>query len=246
MRPLSQALLAQALAVPVALTLHALLPTLGYPWLQGSLACLIAARLGSPLWWLPWHLLLPPLGALLLNAALPPSVFLAVFVLLWLIYWRSDESRVPLYLSNATTSAAVLELLPAAPCQVLDLGCGLGGPLRYWARARPDCRFVGLEHAPLPWLIARLRCAGLSNVRILRGDFWPHSLAPYALVYAFLSPAPMAKIAEKAAAQLRPGALLVSNSFLLPAPLPPGLIHETTLTLDDRRRTRLYCYRAVQ
>lgn len=245
MKPLPQALLAQTLAVPIALTLHALLPTLGFPWLQGSLACLIAMRLGSPLWWLPWHLLLPPLGALLLATALPPVIYLAAFVLLWLIYWRSDESRVPLYLSNARTRTALLDLLPASPCHVLDLGCGLGGPLRHWARARPDCQFVGLEHAPLPWLIARLRSVGLSNVRILRDDFWPHSLAPYALVYAFLSPEPMAKIAEKAAAELRAGALLISNSFPLPVPLPPRLIHETTLVLDDRRRTRLYCYRAI-
>jgi len=239
-KPLAQALLAQALAVPVGLTLLALWPAswpqLSAIWLQGAVAAVIALVQRAPRWWLPLHLLLPPLGAQLLAAAFSPHWFLVAFLLLLLVYWRADESRVPLYLSNAATCAALLALLPRRPCQVLDLGCGLGGPLRALARARPDCQFTGIEHAPLPWLWARIACASLPNVRVLRGDFWRHALTPYDVIYAFLSPAPMARLGEKAAAEMRPGTLLVSNSF----PIPDWAAE--TVEVADRRRTQLYCY----
>jgi hypothetical protein len=63
---------------------------------------------------------------------------------------------------------------------------------------------------------------------------WQH----YDLVYAFLSPVPMAAVWRKARAELRPGSLLVSNSFPLPEREPDALIE-----VGDRRRTVLYVYR---
>jgi hypothetical protein len=70
------------------------------------------------------------------------------------------------------------------------------------------------------------------------GRFLRHSLADYDLVYAFLSPVPMTEVWHKASTELRPGALLVSNSFPI-----EGVEPEQVIEVDDRRHTRLYCYR---
>jgi hypothetical protein len=48
-------------------------------------------------------------------------------------------------------------------------------------------------------------------------------------VYAFLSPVPMAEVWRKASTELRPGALLVSNSFPV-----EGVEPEQVIEVDDR------------
>ena len=86
-----------------------------------------------------------------------------------------------------------------------------GALLRHLARARPDCRFVGIEHAPLPWCWAWLSARSIGNLEIRLGDFWTHSLEGYAVVHAYLSPAAMPRLAAKAGDEMRPGARLVSE-----------------------------------
>ncbi|MEW5782357.1 MAG: class I SAM-dependent methyltransferase [Pseudomonadota bacterium] len=208
--------------------------------LQGGLAAMIALKLRAPRWWIPIHLGFMPLGVIVHGLDIAPGWFLAAFVLLLLVFWRTDASRVPLYLTNRTTAQTLLGLLPATPCRILDLGCGDGGLLKTLALARPDCLFTGIEHAPLPWLVARLRCAGLPNVTILRRDFWNVSLGGHAVVYAFLSPAPMPRLWAKAHREMSPGALLISNSFAV-----PGQPADATIEVADRRNTRLFLYHPV-
>lgn len=208
--------------------------------LQGGLAAMIALKLRAPRWWIPIHLAFMPLVVIVHGFDIAPGWFLAAFALLLLVFWRTDRSRVPLYLTNAATAEALLKLLPDTPCRILDLGCGDGGLLRRLALARPDCLFTGIEHAPLTWFVARLRTFGLTHVTIRHGDFWQEPLGRYAVVYAFLSPAPMPELWAKAVREMSPGALLVSNSFAVPEqPV------DATIEVADRRNTRLFLYHPV-
>lgn len=217
--------------------------------LQGAIAAMISLRQRVPPWWRLIHLVFVPLAVAVQRLDIAPGWFLAAFVLLLLVFWRTDKSRVPLFLSNRATADALLRLLPptgegvvlgrpGADFKVLDLGCGDGGLLSRLAKARPDCGFTGIEHAPLPWLAARLRSIGLPNLTIRHGDFWQEPLRDYGLIYAFLSPAPMPRLWTKARAELEKGAVLVSNSFAV-----PDVTADTTVTVADRRATRLYLYR---
>lgn len=205
--------------------------------MQGGVAAMISLRLRAPNWWQPIHLAFMPLVVAVQRLEIAPGWFLAAFVLLLLVFWRTDKSRVPLYLTNATTADTLLKLLPPTPCNVIDLGCGEGGLLRRLATARPDCRFTGIEHAPLTWLLAKLRSLGRPNLTIRRGDLWQEPLQGYDLVYAFLSPAPMLELWSKARAEMAPDALLVSNSFEV-----PGIEPADTVAVADRRNTRLFLY----
>ncbi|MDD5250286.1 MAG: class I SAM-dependent methyltransferase [Rhodocyclaceae bacterium] len=245
--PVRDAILAQGLGSLVAATLIYLvwpqlwqLP-LAVAAVQGACAALTAYKLEAPPWWLAIHFAFAPLVVAASSLAVAPGWYLAAFVALLLVFWRTDKSRVPLFLTNATAAAAVAALLPARPCHVVDLGCGNGGLLRRLARARPDCEFFGLEHAPLPWLWARLTTLNRPNVTIRYGDFWALHLGLFDVVYAFLSPAPMPRLWQKAAAEMKPDSLLVSNSFAVPDVAP-----DATAAVGDRRATRLYVYRPAK
>jgi hypothetical protein len=245
--PLGHAVVAQLLgallAGGLALLFRSSMPMtpLAIAAVQGLFAALFSYLRHGPPWWLPIHLGFMPLAVLALGLGLPPWTWLAAFLALLLVFWRTDRSRVPLYLTNARTSEVLCGLLPASPAAVIDLGCGDGGLLRRLAVARPDCRFVGFEHAPLPWAWAWLANRRLPNVAIRFGDFWSHPLGDYAVVYAFLSPAPMDRLWAKAKTEMKVDALLVSNSFPVPDTLPLR-----TVEVADGRHTRLYCYRPAE
>jgi SAM-dependent methyltransferase len=205
--------------------------------IQGAVASTVSRLRREPVWWAPIHLAFMPLTVLAQRLNLPPIFWLGGFSLLLLVFWRIDQSRVPLYLTNRMTSKAIAGQLPDRPCRVIDLGCGTGRVLRFLARHRPDCRFVGYEHAPLTFLWASLKCSGMPNVTIRLGSFWPHSLAEYDLVYAFLSPAPMSRLWEKACIEMDESACLISNSFVVPERDPQRILH-----VPDARKTLLFCY----
>ncbi len=245
MPPALKALLAQILGAAGALALarNGLLGGL-WPLLaaQATLAAGAALLLRSARWWLPIHLGFLPLAVLghglSRQLGLHPGWYLTGFVFLLLVYWTSFRTQVPLYLSNRATTAAVLRLLPTGPARVLDIGAGTGSVLRPLAHARADCRFTGIELAPAPWLLGRLLAARQPNIDWRRGDLFSLPWSEYDVVYAFLSPVPMAAVWAKAKAEMKPGSLLISNSFVVPEREP-----EQVIEVQDRRATRLHAYR---
>jgi len=201
-----------------------LFPRLLFAGIQGLIAAGISAILPLERWWIIFQALFP--GAILVGqtAQLPPSLWLGGFVLLWLIYRNALRERVPLYLSGSEACRAVSELLPSGNFRFIDLGCGTGGLITHLAKMHPLGYFEGIESAPLPWLIARLRIFGKNNCRIRWGDFWKISLGDYDVVYCFLSPAPMEQLWCKVRAELPHGSLLISNSFQINNAPPPSEI----------------------
>lgn len=222
---LAVAALASFLTLPAGVWL--LLHSLG--------ATALAAALRLPWWWLPIQFLFAPALILVATLDIASEWFLAGFVLLTLIYWSTWRTRVPLYLSGPPVWQAIEARLPTAG-QVLDLGAGLGGPLLYLARRRPDLQFEGIEAAPLPWLASRLRARGIANLRLSRGSFWHHDLRPYDLVFAYLSPAAMPRLWHKVRAEMRPGSLFISVEFPVPGVAPDEII-------ETGGRQRLYLWR---
>lgn len=212
--------------------------------LHGAGAALLGWRFGLAWWWAPIQLLAPAAMALAFMARLPAWIFLAAFVVLLAVFWNSAGDRVPLYLTNRKTRAALAGLLPDRPAlTVADLGSGLGGVGAELARRRPAGSFVAIESAPLPFAIGWLRgwlgrrLGGPANLTAKYGDLWSADLGAYDVVYCFLSPAPMPALYAKARAEMRPGSLLVSNSFAV-----PGQPADRVVEVGDRRGTRLHVW----
>lgn len=206
---------------------------------EGVVAASLGLVVGLERWWVWPQLFLPPILGLAVSIKLPGWVPFIALALLVGFYWNAVAERVPLYLSNKRARDALAGLLPTKEgVRALDAGAGLGGPLASLAAARPDGEFVGCETAPLSWLVARIRLARRRNVRLMFASLWSLDLGGFDVVYAFLSPTPMPRLYKKAAREMKPGSILVSNTFIVPDVEPDAIVE-----LDDIRRTHLFVYR---
>lgn len=145
--------------------------------------------------WLPWLWWLP-------------------LLLLWWLYPRRSWTEAPLYPTAPGALAGLAALAPLADgARVLDAGCGVGDGLLELARVYPHARLEGVEWSrPLTWL-ARWRLRRLNRVQVRRGDLWADDWSGYELIYVFQRPESMPRVWQKACAELRPGAWLVSLDF---------------------------------
>lgn len=236
--PALAALIAHLPALAAALALLAAYPAVPTPFLAllvGGLAATLASLWRLPVWWRLINLGFVPLLWLVLQAELDARLFLAAFILLAATSLGAIRTRVPLYLSSPRAAEELARRLPQGG-RLIDLGCGLGGPLAHLHRLRPDAQLSGIEAAPLNWLWARLRLRRRAEVKL--GSLWQADLSGCDLVYAYLSPAPMARLWDKARREMKPGSLFVSNTFAVPGADP----HEV-VELHDLSHARLLIWR---
>lgn len=114
---------------------------------------------------------------------------------------------------------------------MIDIGSGLGDLSMYIAQRRPNDTVEGIEIAPLPWLISKVRARmQASNAAFTRGNYESLNFAEYDVVFAYLSPAAMTNLWIKANQEMRKGSLLVSLEFEIPEALPDQIIHTGTST----------------
>jgi hypothetical protein len=220
--PAFAALLAHLPGLAVVMVLTAMDAQFALPGIISIIslsAALLAWLWQLPTWWRFINLFFLPATALafyLQNqiGGVHPNWFLGVFLLLVMTSIGSVFTRVPLYLSSPRVAG---ELAARAPSKgrLIDLGCGLGGPLAGVHQLRPDVQLAGIEAAPLNWLLAKTRLLK-SHANIRLGSLWNVDLGPYDIVYAYLSPAPMPRLWQKARKEMKPGSLFISNSFAIP------------------------------
>ena len=130
-----------------------------------------------------------------------------------------------LYVSTSRVKiAAFIDAVPMKAGQMLvDLGCGDGRVLRE-ARKRYGVRTIGYEINPIAYLKARLFSIGRSKIKIKRQNFWDADLSGADVVFCYLYPDVMKKLAAKLTAGLRPGAVVVSSNFSLPGFVPSNVL----------------------
>lgn len=172
---------------------------------------------------------LPSLGV----SDFPAWAWLVPLLLLLLVYPLNAWRDAPLF---PTPPDALLELPEHAPlrdgAKVLDAGCGLGQGLEALNQAYPHVALHGLEWSwPLRWMCA-LRCPW---AEVRQGDIWKADWSGYDMVYLFQRPESMPRAMAKAAAELRPGAWLVSLEFEV-----PGAITTAQYQAPGGKMVRLY------
>lgn len=195
-------------------------------------------------WWVVIQCLFVPALVLALTLKIQPIIFLLAFVIMLLVFWNTLNTQVPLYLSSGKVWQALENFLPQTRSgrrfAFVDIGSGLGGVLTHLAQVRPDGTYIGIESAPLPflWSWLHIRLGGYSHCRVQWGDLWRCDLSHYDVVFAYLSPAPMEQLWQKAKAEMKPGAVFISSTFSVPGELPLE-----TVKVNDLHHSTLLVWR---
>jgi hypothetical protein len=207
--------------------------------LQAIFATALSCLFSMALWWHAIHALFPLLVGLMLRYPVSPIFYLCALVCTSAIYWSTFRTQVPYYPSNGQVAHALQNVLnDHKSLRVIDIGSGLGGVMMTLAKVFPQSSFYGIEIAPMPWAISLLRSKWQkSTAHFLYGDYQNLNFADYDVVYAYLSPAVMTRVWQKAVKEMRPGSLLISNEFdVIDQPA-----HMTLITTDQS--SKLYVWR---
>ena len=142
--------------------------------------------------------------------------------------------------SSRKAQQAMLSLMPEQTQGVIyELGSGWGQLACKVAAQCPQAQVVGVEASLVPWLTSKL--LGLAwrakNARFRLGNFEKQNLRDGGLVLCYLYPGAMTQLAERFGNELRPGTVIITNTFRL-----PGWTPETTIELEDMHRTPVYRY----
>ncbi|HUH66737.1 MAG TPA: class I SAM-dependent methyltransferase [Syntrophales bacterium] len=98
---------------------------------------------------------------------------------------------------------------------LVDVGCGDGRVLRA-ASQRYGVRALGFEVNPIAYTLARIRTLGMEGVDVRLGNFWKANVADADVVFCYLFPDVMERLAGKLERELRPGTRVVSCNFPFP------------------------------
>jgi SAM-dependent methyltransferase len=130
-----------------------------------------------------------------------------------------------LYVSTSRAKiTAIINAVPMRADQTLvDLGCGDGRVLRE-AQKRYGVHTIGYEINPMAYLKARIFSFGPNKIKIKRENFWEADLSGADVVFCYLYPDVMKKLAAKLAAGLKPGAVIVSSNFSIPGFVPSKVL----------------------
>ena len=149
-----------------------------------------------------------------LAGALPAWAWLLPLALLVLLYPLGTWRDAPLFPTPRGALEGLQKLVPLGQdARIVDAGCGLGAGLIELQRIYPQARIEGLEWSwPLRGLCA-LRCR---FAQVQRADIWAADWRGFDMVYLFQRPESMQRAADKAAAELKAGAWMVSLEFEVP------------------------------
>lgn len=155
-------------------------------------------------------------------------VFAAVPIVLSLEYyaWKSKVIAAP---SVPWMRAAVIRRLEAelkrtgleAPV-ILELGSGWGTLALAAAKIAPKGAVIGYEISPIPLWSSRVRAffGRYKNTKFISADLFAEDFSRADVVMTYLTMPHMARLKPKFEAELKPGAIVICNTFHVPDWLP--------------------------
>lgn len=194
--------------------------------LQGLLALALTIVLKMRTWWRYIQFIFPIALLVMSNLALPSSIYLIGFIFTLTWYWSTFRTQVPFYPSMPKVWRALSQSIPKdKPIHLIDIGSGIGDLAMYIAKAHPDSHISGIEIAPLPWLVSKFRAfVQSSSAQFILGNYDHLNFAHYDVVFAYLSPAAMPKLWQKASKEMLPGSMLISYEFMIPDTQPTQVL----------------------
>ena len=163
-----------------------------------------------------------------------------VIVLASIVWWTIKNGISPMPTSKKAKNA-ILSLLPKhAPGKVYELGSGWGTLIIPLAKHLNTSKVIGFETSPIPFYISKIRVwrAGFRNIEVFKMNFSDTSLTDATIVVCYLFPGAMGKLKQKFEKELKPGTLVISNTFAIPGWQPSQVIKT-----QDLYNKKVYLYK---
>lgn len=155
-------------------------------------------------------------------------VFGASFCLLSMEY-STRKSKVVAAPSVPWMRKAVIERLGREVAEkglkaplILELGSGWGTLAFAAAKVCPAAKIVGYEISPVPLAYSRIKAklCGYKNVKFLNADLFAEDFSKADILMAYLTLPHMERLRPKFDAELKPGAIVICNTFPVPGWTP--------------------------
>ena len=161
-------------------------------------------------------------------------VCLLIFLLILfsIVYYTLILGISPMPTSTKVKKALLDHLPPNITGNIYELGSGWGHIAYLLAKKYPSAKVIAFELSPVPYLFSKIYTLFQPNITICRLNFLKTNMLNPSLVYCYLFPGGMKKLAK-----LPLTTTLVSNTFRLPNVTPHKVI-----TVDDLHRTQVYFY----
>lgn len=183
--------------------------------IHGLCAVGLTYFIGMDSWWRFLHVIFPVAIYGALHLHIPQSFFLWGSIISVSLFWTTYKSQVPFYPSSSNVRHQVANLLPLdTPIKLVEIGSGIGDFAMKIAELRPQTLVSGIEIAPLPWLISIIRSKlKQSRVKFKFGSYYDLNFSEFDVVFAYLSPAAMEALWQKAHVEMQTGSMLISYEF---------------------------------
>jgi hypothetical protein len=187
---------------------------------QAAVAASLSYIFGMAVWWRWIHLLFPLAIWSLSQWQISSDVYFYGFLVTLSLFWTTFRTQVPFYPSRAIVHEQVAELVPQnKSIRMIDIGSGLGDLVMHVAKHRvvlndKKSEITGIEIAPLPWFLSKVRAYfKRSTAHFKLGNYESLNFADFDVIFAYLSPAAMTALWQKAHLEMRKGSMLMSYEF---------------------------------
>ena len=164
---------------------------------------------------------------------------LTLVILIVLLYTRVPFVRTP----KEVVQLILREVKISAADTVYDLGCG-DAELLITAEKKFGVKTVGFETSPFAWQKARFNIAvSRSKTKLVFKNLFNVDLAPADIIYCFLVPTLMPRLAEKLKKELKSGTKVISYAY----PLPNWTPLKTVSPLPNSdKSSKIYIYEIAE
>ncbi len=158
---------------------------------------------------------------LLFQGVLMCAIVLASLVMFYLMVSSKFMCDSPAISSCGKVKIAMIEdvsrILEKRTNQVvMDLGSGWGALLLPLAKKFPQHRFIGIEHAYIPYFISKIRSRKMANISFYRQNFFDTDISKADVIFLFLLNHVMRKLKLKLKKEAKKETLFYANRFPIP------------------------------
>jgi len=169
-------------------------------------------------------------------------IFIALLflVLASIVFWSLKNGISPMPTSRKAKNTILAFIPKKFSGRIYELGSGWGSLVIPLGKEFPESTITGYETSPIPYAISKMwvKLSGLHNIQLKRADFFETPLEDAAIVVCYLFPGAMRKLKGKFENELKPGTLVITNTFAIPGWQPLQVTNT-----QDLYNTKVYLYK---